>query len=86
MGVFAEEVSADWNIIGDGKELQIIGSHLSALTYSAVIEGIKQGRIRTDGLISHRYALKNWLAAFEMAEKSGEATKVMLIPDESTQK
>ena len=80
MGVFAEEVSADWNIIGDGKELKIIGSHLSALTYPAVIEGIQRGLIKTDGLISHKFALKDWHAAFEMAENSSEAMKVMLIP------
>ncbi len=80
MGVFAEEVTADWNIIGDGKELTIIGSHLSALTFPAVIKGIESGLIKTDGLISHKYPLADWKAAFDTAEKDPNAVKVMLIP------
>lgn len=60
MGVFAEEVKADWNTIRDGKELKIIGSHLSALTFPAVIKGIENGLIKTDGLISHKFKLEDW--------------------------
>lgn len=80
MGVFAEEVKADWNVIGDGKELTIIGSHLSARTYTAVIQGIQKGLLKTDGLISHSYPLKEWETAFETAEKGDDAVKVMLVP------
>ena len=80
MGVFAEEVSADWNVIGDGKELTILGSHLSALTFPAVIEGIRTGLLKTDGLISHKFKLADWQQAFEAAEKDPHAMKVMLEP------
>lgn len=80
MGVFAEEVTADWNIIGDGKELQIIGSHLSALTYPSVIKGIEHGLIKAEGLITHKFPLADWKTAFEAAEKDPNALKVMLIP------
>lgn len=80
MGVFAEEVKADWNVIGDGKELTIIGSHLSAKTYPAVIRGIETGLIKTEGLISHIYHLADWKEAFEAAEKEPSAMKVMLVP------
>lgn len=80
MGVFAEEVSADWNVIGDGKELTILGSHLSALTFPAVIEGIRAGLLKTDGLISHKFKLADWRQAFETAEKDPLAMKVMLEP------
>ncbi len=80
MGVFASEVTADWNVIGDGKEITIKGAHLSALTYPSVIKGIGTGKIKTDGLISHSFALKDWQEAFEVAEKDPEAIKVMLVP------
>ena len=80
MGVFADTVTADWNIIGDGKELTIIGSHLSGLTYPAVIKGIESGRIRTDGLVTHKFALADWSRAFEVAEAEPNALKVLLIP------
>lgn len=79
MGVFAEEVKADWNVIGDGKELTIKGSHLSALTFKAVIDGIQTGLIKTDGLISHKFTLEEWEKAFETAENSTDAMKVMFV-------
>lgn len=80
MGVFADEVKADWNVIGDGKELSIKGSHLSALTFHSVISGIESGLIKTEGLISHAFSLEEWEKAFEAAEKEPEAMKVMLVP------
>ena len=80
IGVFASEVTANWNLIGDGKELTIKGSHLSALTYPSVLKGIGSGQIKTQGLISHTFHLKDWKEAFETAEKDPDAMKVMLIP------
>lgn len=79
MGVFAEEVKADWNIIGDGKELKIIGSHLSGKTYKSVIKGIDSGLIKTEGLISHKFKLKDWQEGFRATELA-DAMKIMLIP------
>lgn len=80
MGVFSDPVTADWNIIGDGKELHIFGSHLSGNTYPAVIKGISQGRILTDDLITHRFSLTDWKRAFETAESGPGARKVVLVP------
>lgn len=69
MGVLSNLVTADWNLVGDGKELTIIGSHLSAKIYPAVIRGIEKGIIKTEGLISHCYKLADWKEAYETAEK-----------------
>lgn len=80
MGVFGDEVKADWNVIGDGKELSIQGSHLSALTYHSVIEGIAEGLIKTEGLISHTFPLEEWEAAFKATEEEADAMKIMLVP------
>ncbi|MCG8478274.1 MAG: alcohol dehydrogenase catalytic domain-containing protein [Spirochaetales bacterium] len=80
MGVFPDDVTANWNIIGDRKELHIIGSHLSALTYRSVIKGISTGLIKTNGLISHEFALQDWKTAFETVEKERDAMKVVLVP------
>ncbi len=80
MGVFASEVSADWNVIGDGKELTILGSHLSAKTFDSVLKGIQKGLIKTDKLISDTYPLKDWKEAFELSEKNENVTKIMLVP------
>lgn len=80
MGVLSDLVTADWNLIGDGKELTIIGSHLSANVYPAVIRGIEKGLIKTQGLISHSYQLSDWEQAFETAANDPTALKVMLKP------
>lgn len=79
-GVFGNEVTADWNIIGDSKEISIYGSHLSALCYDSVIKGIESGLLKTEGLISHRFSLTDWKQAFDTAEKDPEAMKVALVP------
>lgn len=80
MGVLGDLVTADWNTIGDGKELTIIGSHLSAKVYPAVIRGIEKGLIKTDGLISHKFKLSEVKKAYETAEKDSSAIKVILEP------
>lgn len=80
MGVLSDKVTADWNTIGDGKELTITGSHLSGKTYDAVIRGMLKGLIKTEGLISHKFHLKDWKKAYKTAERSPDAVKVMLIP------
>lgn len=80
MGVLSDRVTADWNTIGDGKELMVAGSHLSGRTYDAVIRGMQKGLIKTEGLISHKFLLKDWKRAYETAEQSPDAVKVMLMP------
>ena len=80
MGVFASTVNVDWNVIGDGKELSIQGSHLSARTFHSVIEGMAKGWIRTEGLISHKFPLVDWEKGFDAAANAPDAMKVVLIP------
>lgn len=80
MGVFPDLVSADWNIIGDGKELRIFGSHLSGTAYPSVIKGITNGTIRTEGLVTHTFSLDDWKEAFDTAERGVGALKVLLTP------
>ncbi|MDC7287283.1 alcohol dehydrogenase catalytic domain-containing protein [Blautia schinkii] len=79
-GVFPKDVTADWNIIGDTKHMDIFGSHLSGHCYGAVIKGIIDGSLKTDGIISHKFPLTEWEKAFEVAEKDPDAFKVALIP------
>ena len=82
-GMLSDQVVTNWNIIGDGKELEVFGSHLSALCYAATIKGISSGLLKTDELVSHEFKLSKWRDAFETAEKDPEAMKVVLIPDEA---
>lgn len=65
--VFGEPATVDWSIIGDRKELDIRGSHLSPYAYPFVIKNIANGNLKTDGVVSKMYKLEDWEEAFQMA-------------------
>jgi len=79
-GVFPDLIRADWNIIGDTKEIDLLGAHLGPYCYAPVIKGMADGSIRTEGVVTHTFALSDWQNAFETAEKDVSAIKVALIP------
>ncbi len=79
-GVFADLIPADWNIIGDTKEIDILGAHLGPYCYDAVIEGMRNGTLKTDNVVSHTFEMMDWKKAFETAEKDESAIKVALRP------
>ena len=79
-GVFAKDVTADWNIIGDTKHMDILGSHISGHCYRPVMEAMVNGSMKTEGILTHKFSLKDWKEAFKVAEKDPSAFKVALIP------
>ncbi len=79
-GVFPKAVMADWNIVGDVKEMDILGSHLGPYCYQPVIRGLSDNSIASEGIISHQFPLSQWQQAFATAEKDETAFKVALIP------
>ena len=66
--VFSAPATLDWSIIGDRKELDVLGSHLSPYCFPYVIENIRNGKLKTDGVVSRVFDLKDWEKAFEYAE------------------
>lgn len=65
--VFGEPTTVDWSIIGDRKELDLLGSHLSPYCYSFVIENISNGNLKTEGVVSKTFSLEEWETAFDYA-------------------
>lgn len=65
--VFGEPTTVDWSIIGDRKELDLLGSHLSPYCYPFVIENIGNGNLKTEGVVSKTFSLEEWETAFEHA-------------------
>lgn len=65
--VFSQNTSVDWTLIGDNKELDVLGSHLSPYCYPYVIEHIADGTLKTDGVVTRYFDLENWQEAFEFA-------------------
>lgn len=65
--VFSGPTSVDWTLIGDNKELDVLGAHLSPYCYPYVIENIANGKLKTDGVVSRYFELENWEEAFDYA-------------------
>lgn len=65
--VFSGGTTVDWSIIGDGKELDVLGAHLSPYCYPFVIEHIYDQSLKTDGVVSSIYSLEDWEEAFDKA-------------------
>jgi L-iditol 2-dehydrogenase len=65
--VFGEPTTVDWTLIGDNKELDVLGSHLSPYCYPFVIENIANGKLKTDRVVSKYFPVEKWEEAFEYA-------------------
>jgi L-iditol 2-dehydrogenase len=78
--VFGEPATVDWSIIGDRKELDILGAHLSPYCFPYVIDGIASGKLKTDGMIKTTFKLEDWQKGFEYATGKYGDLKIALIP------
>jgi erythritol/L-threitol dehydrogenase len=76
--VFATPTTVDWSIIGDRKELDILGSHLSPYCYPFVIENIVNGHLKTSGVVTRTFPIEQWAEAFEYATGKFGDIKVAL--------
>ncbi|MBO5322555.1 MAG: alcohol dehydrogenase catalytic domain-containing protein [Oscillospiraceae bacterium] len=65
--VFGKETTVDWSIIGDRKELDVLGAHLSPYAYPFVIDNIVKGNLKTNGVVSKIFKLEDWEEAFDYA-------------------
>lgn len=77
--VFSRETTVDWSIIGDRKELDIRGAHLSPGCYETVIDLFSRKLLTAEGIVTHKFPLERWEEAFETFG-TPEAVKVLLIP------
>ena len=65
--VFGKETTVDWSIIGDRKELDVLGARLSPYAYPFVIENMVKGNLKTNGVVSKIFKLEDWEEAFDYA-------------------
>ena len=79
--VFADETSVDWSIIGDRKELTILGSHISGHDgYEVAIRSIADGSLKVDDIVTHRYGLEAFEEAYRTAEAAVDSIKIVFEP------
>jgi L-iditol 2-dehydrogenase len=78
--VFSEPTNVDWSIIGDRKELDVLGAHLSPYCFPFVIKGIASGILKTSGVIQSKFKLEEWEKAFEYATGKHGDLKAVFVP------
>ena len=79
--VFAEEVSFDWSIISDIKELEIYGGHLGFHTYKPTIDFMTRGLITSRGIASDPYPLPDFKKAIDISKGRKQGSiKVLMKP------
>ncbi|WP_368927466.1 MDR/zinc-dependent alcohol dehydrogenase-like family protein [Serratia marcescens] len=79
--VFKDLVTVDWSIISDRKELDVLGSHLGPYCYPLVIEGIANGDLPTEGVVTHTLPLEQFAEGFELMKRGIGSIKVVLNPN-----
>jgi len=75
-----EPVTADWTIIGDSKELNVHGAHLSPFTFPISIDLISRELVDVDRIVTHVLPLDRYREAFDMVARSKDSVKVLLHP------
>jgi len=78
--VFGEPVAVDWTIIGDTKELDIHGAHLSPFCYPLAIDMLVKKQVPVADIVTHTFPLAQFGQAFQLVLESKDSIKVMLQP------
>jgi len=79
VGVFAKKPLVDLGLVQD-RELSLIGTLMyQKKDYERAIELVSKGKLQLDQMVTHRFAFKDYLAAYETIESSGgKYMKVMI--------
>jgi len=77
--VFGADVTVDWSIIGDRKELDVRGVHLGPYCYPIAIDLLSRGLVTSKGIVTHAYAFAQWDDAIKVAN-SLDSIKVLMKP------
>ena len=79
-GVFGSDVTVDWSIISDDKELDVLGAHLGPNCWPAAIRLIEEGRLPLDEICTHQLPLTEFQKGLDLVASGKESVKVSLIP------
>ncbi|MGI5493743.1 alcohol dehydrogenase catalytic domain-containing protein [Microtetraspora malaysiensis] len=79
--VFGSDVTVDWSIISDDKELDVLGAHLGPHCWPAAIRLLESGKLPMDQICSHQFPLSRFQDGLDMVADGKKSIKVSLIPD-----
>lgn len=78
--VFGSDVTVDWSIISDDKELDVLGAHLGPHCWPAAIRMIESGTLPLDRICTHQLPLSDFKEGLDLVDRGTESIKVSLIP------
>ena len=78
--VFGSDVSVDWSIISDDKELDVLGAHLGPHTWPAAVRLLESGILPMDDICTHQLPLAEFQRGLDLVGSGTESVKVSLIP------
>lgn len=79
--VFGADVTVDWSIISDDKELNVLGAHLGPNCWPAAIKLIESGLLPMERICTDQYELADFQQALDMvADSDGASVKVSILP------
>ncbi|MDO5662314.1 MAG: zinc-binding dehydrogenase [Brachybacterium sp.] len=79
--VFKDDVTVDWSIISDDKELDVRGAHLGPHCWPAAIKMIESGDLPMEEICTHQFGLEDFQEALDaVGDSSGESIKVSILP------
>lgn len=79
--VFGSDVTVDWSIISDDKELDVRGAHLGPHCWPAAIKMLEAGVLPMDEICTDQFVLKDFQAALDLvADTAGASVKVSILP------
>ena len=79
--VFGSEVTVDWSIISDDKELDVRGAHLGPHCWPAAIRMLEARMLPMDRICSHQLPLSRFQEGIDLVADGRSSIKVSLIPD-----
>nr|WP_280386412.1 erythritol/L-threitol dehyrogenase [Nocardia wallacei] len=79
-GVFGSDVTVDWSIISDDKELDVRGAHLGPHCWPAAIRMLESGVLPMDRICTHQLPLSDFQKGLDLVASGTESVKVSLIP------
>ncbi len=78
--VFGSEVTVDWTIISDDKELDVRGAHLGPYCWPAAIRMLESGALPMDRICSHQLPLSEFHDGLDLVADGSKSVKVTLFP------
>ena len=78
--VFGSDVTVDWSIISDDKELDVRGANLGPHCWPAAIRMIESGRLPMDKICTHQLPLADFQKGLDLVASGKESIKVSLLP------